>query len=90
MLAPSSPYKKSGAVFPVTSGILQKIKIIVHHLQDNDDLPASSPLSEKISDDLKKRGCTFAGPVIIYSFLQAAGIIDDHLESCPFRSTNRT
>ncbi len=65
-------------------------KIIVHHLQDNDDLPASSPLSEKISDDLKKRGCTFAGPVIIYSFLQAAGIIDDHLESCPFRSTNRT
>ena len=65
-------------------------KIIIHHLQDNDDLPASSPLSEKISDDLKKRGCTFAGPVIIYSFLQAAGIINDHLESCPFRSTNRT
>lgn len=65
-------------------------KIIVHHLQDNDALPASSPLSEKISADLKKRGCTFAGPVIIYSFLQAAGIIDDHLESCPFRSTNRT
>lgn len=65
-------------------------KIIVHHLQDNDDLPASSPLSEKISADLKKRGCTFAGPVIIYSFLQAAGIINDHLESCPSRSTNRT
>ena len=89
MLAPSSPYKKSGAAVLVTWHFTEN-KIIVHHLQDNDDLPASSPLSEKISDDLKKRGCTFAGPVIIYSFLQAAGIINDHLESCPFRSTNRT
>ncbi len=43
----------------------------------------------KVSRDLKKRGCTFAGPVIIYSFLQAAGLIDDHLITCPFHSENR-
>ena len=90
MLAPSSPYKKSGAVFPVTSGILQKIKSLFIICRIMMICLPVLLYQKKISDDLKKRGCTFAGPVIIYSFLQAAGIIDDHLESCPFRSTNRT
>lgn len=64
-------------------------KRIIHHVKDGDNLPASSPLSEKVSADLKKRGAVFVGPVIIYSFLQAVGIIDDHLASCPFHSENR-
>lgn len=89
MLAPSSPYKKSGAVFPVTSGILQKIKsLFIICRITMPYLPVL--LYQKNKRRFEKRGCTFAGPVIIYSFLQAAGIIDDHLESCPFRSTNRT
>ncbi len=47
-----------------------------------EDVPASTPLSERISADLKKRGMTFVGPVIIYSFMQAVGIVNDHLTYC--------
>ncbi|ASN59150.1 DNA-3-methyladenine glycosylase I [Latilactobacillus curvatus] len=45
------------------------------------DVPAKSELSTQISKDLKRRGFQFVGPVIIYSFLQGAGVIDDHLMS---------
>lgn len=45
-------------------------------------IPAQSPLSEALSRDLKKRGMAFVGPVIMYSFLQAVGIINDHEEGC--------
>ncbi len=42
----------------------------------------STPLSDKISKDLKKRGMKYVGTVIIYSFLQAAGIVDNHEKTC--------
>ena len=42
----------------------------------------SSPLSDKISKDLKKRGMKYVGTVIIYSYLQAIGIINDHDTDC--------
>lgn len=44
--------------------------------------PAKSPLSDTISQDLKKRGMKYVGSVIIYSYLQAIGIIDDHEPQC--------
>ena len=47
------------------------------------DMPANSQLSDQISKDLKRRGFTFAGSTIIYSYLQAVGVIDDHLTTCP-------
>ncbi len=47
-------------------------------------LRASSPLSDAVSRDLKGRGMRFVGSVIIYSYLQAAGIIDDHEPECDF------
>ena len=43
---------------------------------------ASSPLSDAISKDLKKRGMKFVGTTIIYSYLQAVGVIDSHEEGC--------
>lgn len=46
------------------------------------DLPASTPLSDRISRDLKKRGFKFVGTTIIYSFMQAVGMVDDHVISC--------
>lgn len=49
------------------------------------DVPTESELSRKISKDMKKRGIIFAGPVIIYSFLQAIGILNDHLKSCIYK-----
>ena len=44
-----------------------------------------SSLSDKVSDDLKKRGMTFVGSVIIFSYLQAVGNINSHEETCDFR-----
>lgn len=46
------------------------------------DLPVSTPQSEALSKDLRKRGMTFVGPTIMYAFMQAVGMIDDHLEGC--------
>ena len=60
-------------------------KIIMHHPHSMEEIPAKSPLSEAVSKDLKKRGFSFVGPVIIYSYLQAIGIINDHLESCLYK-----
>jgi len=47
-----------------------------------DEIPASTPLSDTISKDLKKRGFRFVGTTIIYAFLQAVGIVNDHLTDC--------
>jgi DNA-3-methyladenine glycosylase I len=46
------------------------------------DVPAKTPLSEEISATLKKRGFKFVGPVIVYAWMQATGIVDDHVASC--------
>lgn len=46
------------------------------------DIPASTPLSDKISAELKKRGFSFVGSTIVYSFMQSVGMVDDHLVSC--------
>ena len=46
------------------------------------DLPASTPLSETISRDLKSRGFTFVGPTIVYAHMQATGMVNDHVVSC--------
>ncbi len=46
------------------------------------DIPASTPLSDALSKDLRKRGFTFVGTTICYSFMQAVGMVDDHLASC--------
>ncbi|MCR5448410.1 MAG: DNA-3-methyladenine glycosylase I [Solobacterium sp.] len=60
-------------------------EVIDHHLLDLKDMPAKDELSEKISADLKKRGFKFTGPVIIYSYMQAIGIVNDHWEYCDYR-----
>ncbi len=57
-------------------------KVLCAHWDAESDVPAASPLSQQISRDLKQRGFQFVGPVIIYSFLQAIGILDDHIETC--------
>ncbi len=53
------------------------------------ELPASTPLSDRISKDLKKRGFKFVGSTIVYSFMQAVGMVDDHMAWCPWHSNNR-
>ncbi|QMU60141.1 MAG: DNA-3-methyladenine glycosylase I [Boseongicola sp.] len=46
------------------------------------DIPASTPLSDAISKDLKKRGMSFVGTTIIYAYLQAVGVVNDHHKGC--------
>jgi len=46
------------------------------------DVPATSPESDSMSKDLKKRGFTFVGSTICYAYMQAAGLVNDHLASC--------
>ncbi len=46
------------------------------------DLPAKTELSETISKDLKKRGFSFVGPTIVYAFMQAVGLVNDHTIDC--------
>lgn len=58
---------------------------IVNHPQKMGDVPAKTTLSSKIAKTLKKRGFKFLGPVTVYSFLQAVGLINDHLDSCDFK-----
>ncbi|MCZ8153109.1 MAG: DNA-3-methyladenine glycosylase I [Rhodobacteraceae bacterium] len=47
------------------------------------DIPAETPVSQAISKQLKADGFTFCGPTIVYAFLQAAGMVNDHLVTCP-------
>jgi len=63
-------------------------KPIVNHWKIREDVPASTPLSEKISKDLKKRGMRFVGPTIIYAYMQAVGMVNDHLTSCGKRESH--
>lgn len=49
---------------------------------DGVSVPTSTPLSETISKDLKKRGFRFVGPTIVYAWMQAVGIVDDHATDC--------
>lgn len=49
-------------------------------------VPASTPLAERLAKDLRSRGFRFVGPTIVYAFLQAVGVVDDHLETCFRRS----
>ena len=47
-----------------------------------DDMPATTPLSDAISKDLKNRGMSFVGSTIIYAFIQGVGLVDDHMTTC--------
>jgi DNA-3-methyladenine glycosylase I len=49
---------------------------------DGITLPARTALSERISRDLKARGFRFVGPTIVYAWMQAVGMVDDHAQSC--------
>jgi len=61
-------------------------KPIQNKLKTRADIPANTPLSLLISKDLKKRGFKFVGTTVIYAFMQATGMVNDHLVGC-FRYT---
>ena len=57
-------------------------KPIVTRRKSLKDIPVSTPISDALSKDLKKRGMTFVGSTIMYAFMQAVGLVDDHLAEC--------
>ena len=57
-------------------------KPIINSWVELKDLPITTPESDKISKDLKKRGMKFVGSTIIYAYMQAIGIVNDHLTKC--------
>ena len=57
-------------------------KTMVNHWRTMDEVPATSRESDAMSKDLKKRGFKFVGSTICYAFMQAAGIVNDHLITC--------
>ncbi|WP_182199990.1 DNA-3-methyladenine glycosylase I [Paraliobacillus salinarum] len=55
---------------------------IINHWRTIDEVPATTVTSDRMSKDLKKRGFKFVGSTICYAFMQASGMVDDHIESC--------
>lgn len=55
---------------------------VVGNWNDVTEVPAATPLSGQVSRDLRARGFGFVGPTIVYAFLQAAGLVNDHLTGC--------
>ena len=55
---------------------------IVNRWCSEDEIPASTPLSDRISKDLKKRGFKFVGSTIVYAYMQSIGMVNDHVTGC--------
>ena len=55
---------------------------IQHHYQSHKDLPRTDQTARQISNQMKSDGFKFTGPVVVYSFMQAAGLVNDHEISC--------
>lgn len=55
---------------------------IVNRWKAQEDVPATTPLSDRISKDLKKRGFKFVGSTIVYAYLQSIGMVNDHVADC--------
>ncbi|WLR42122.1 DNA-3-methyladenine glycosylase I [Bacillus carboniphilus] len=57
-------------------------KPIINHFTSLEEVPSTTEISKHMSKDLKKRGFTFVGPTICYAFMQATGMVNDHLTTC--------
>lgn len=77
--------KEFGSFCNYLKSFLPEGKPIINHFNTLAELPASTPLSDAISKDMKKRGFKFFGTTICYAHLQAVGYVNDHLIDCHCR-----
>jgi len=77
--------KEFGSFCNYMKSFLPDGKPIINHWKMLSEIPASTPLSDAISKDMKKRGFKFFGTTICYAHLQAVGYVNDHLEECTFK-----
>ncbi|MAF31619.1 MAG: DNA-3-methyladenine glycosylase I [Magnetococcales bacterium] len=57
-------------------------KPVINHFKSTEDVPAKTVLSDRISKDLQKRGMNFVGSTIVYAYMQAIGMVNDHTLDC--------
>lgn len=74
-----------GSFYDYTLSFFQDRQPIVNNFRSLSEIPVSSPESDAMSKDMKKRGFKFFGATICYAFLQATGFVDDHMEDCVCR-----
>ena len=74
--------KEFGSFYNYTLSFFPDGKPIVNTVHSLSDIPVSSPQSDAMSKDMKKRGFKFFGSTICYAHLQAAGFVNDHLVEC--------
>src|SRR6056297_140695 len=65
-------------------------KPIINHFHDYSEVPVTTDISDALSKDLKSRGMSFVGSTIMYAYMQAVGLVDDHLEWCFLRNSQNT
>ncbi|PRD51466.1 DNA-3-methyladenine glycosylase I [Sphingobacterium gobiense] len=75
-----------GSFYNYLYSFMPERKRIVNSPKDLKSAPTHSKESDAISKDLKKRGIKFFGTTICYAFMQAVGMVDDHLDSCSFKN----
>lgn len=75
-----------GSFFNYITSFLPDGKPIVNHFKSLSEIPASTPLSDAISKDMKRRGFKFFGTTMCYAFLQSCGFVNDHLIGCRCRN----
>lgn len=78
--------KEFGSFCKYLYSFLPEGKPVVNHWKDLSEIPVSTPLSDSISKDMKKRGFKFFGTTICYAHLQATGLVNDHLIDCHCRT----
>jgi len=74
--------KEFGSFYDYTLSFFPNKQPIVNNLKSLKEAPVSSPQSDAMSKDMKKRGFKFFGSTICYAYLQAAGFVNDHLVDC--------
>lgn len=74
--------REYGSFYNYLKGFLPNGKIVVNRCKTIEGTPATSPLSDAVSKDMKKRGFKFFGSTICYAHLQATGYINDHVTDC--------
>ncbi|VTQ06099.1 DNA-3-methyladenine glycosylase 1 [Sphingobacterium daejeonense] len=77
--------KEFGSFYNYLYSFLPQQKPIINKVSALDAVPATTELSDRISKDLKKRGIKFFGSTTCYAYMQAVGMVNDHLINCSFR-----
>ncbi|GHE37412.1 DNA-3-methyladenine glycosylase I [Sphingobacterium griseoflavum] len=77
-----------GSFYSYLYGFMPGNKAVVNALKDMKSAATHTEISDAIAKDLKKRGIKFFGTTICYAFMQAVGMVDDHLDTCDFKHRN--